>query len=97
MRMASRMTKATNTYSEYVTFIASPRQQWLHESAPTLRCAYIGCLYNAHDKESVSQSVSQTALWISTELPAALCVTSGFRRHVVENCALLGYYAASGG
>jgi len=25
------------------------------------------------------------------------CVISGFRREVAENCALLGYYAASGG
>jgi hypothetical protein len=25
-----------------------------------------------------------------------LCVISGFRREVGENCALLGYYAASG-
>jgi len=26
-----------------------------------------------------------------------LCVISGFRREVAENCALLGYYAASSG
>ena len=25
------------------------------------------------------------------------CVSSGFRRQVAENCALLGYYAASNG
>ena len=25
------------------------------------------------------------------------CVTSGFRREVDENCALLGYYTSSGG
>jgi hypothetical protein len=28
-RLACWLTKATNTHSEYVTFIASPQQQWL--------------------------------------------------------------------
>jgi len=55
MRMATRMTKATNTHSEYVTLIASPQQQWLYESAPVLRCTYIGCLYNVHDTQSSQQ------------------------------------------
>jgi len=31
------------------------------------------------------------------EVLAALCVISCFRREVGENCALLGYYAASSG
>jgi hypothetical protein len=96
MRIASRMTKATNTHSEYVTLIVSPQQQWLHEFAPVLRCTYSGCTRHTSSQLGECQSVSQTALWVSTELPAALCVTSGFRRQVVENCALLGYYAASG-
>jgi len=30
-------------------------------------------------------------------LPMHVCVTSGFHREVDENCALLGYYAASSG
>ena len=29
--------KATNTHSQYVTFIAFPLQQWLHERASILR------------------------------------------------------------
>jgi hypothetical protein len=33
----------TNTHSEYVTLIAFPRQQWLHESVSILR-SYAHCL-----------------------------------------------------
>jgi hypothetical protein len=33
MRFACRITKATDTHSEYVTLTAFPRQQWLHERA----------------------------------------------------------------
>jgi hypothetical protein len=33
MRFTTRITKTTNTHSEYVTFIAFPLQQWLGESA----------------------------------------------------------------
>ena len=37
MRIACWIPKATNTHSEYVTLIAFPLQQWLHERALTLR------------------------------------------------------------
>jgi len=37
MRFAYWINKATNTNSEYVTFIAFPLQQWLHERASVLR------------------------------------------------------------
>jgi hypothetical protein len=36
--------KATDTHSEYVIFIAFPRQQWLLKSASMLRDMYTGCL-----------------------------------------------------
>jgi hypothetical protein len=36
--------KATNTYSGYVILLIFPLQQWLHESASTLRCKHIVCL-----------------------------------------------------
>ena len=38
------ITKATPTYSEYVTLIAFPLQQWLHARALILRYTYIDCL-----------------------------------------------------
>jgi hypothetical protein len=47
--IACWMTKSTDTYSEYVIFIAFPLQQWLHERASMLRLTYrpITCLvYN---------------------------------------------------
>ena len=44
MRIACRIPKATNTHSEYVMFIGSSLQQWLHERVPLLRYTYIACL-----------------------------------------------------
>jgi hypothetical protein len=41
MRFACWITNATDTHSEYVTFIAFPLQEWLRESASVLRYAYI--------------------------------------------------------
>jgi hypothetical protein len=37
MRFACWITKATDTHSDYVIFIAFPRQQWLLERASMLR------------------------------------------------------------
>jgi hypothetical protein len=44
MRIACWIPKATNTHSEYVTLIAFPWLQWLHERVSVLRCKYIVCL-----------------------------------------------------
>jgi hypothetical protein len=44
MRFACWITKATDTNSEYVIFIAFARQQWLRERASMLRYAYISYL-----------------------------------------------------
>ena len=44
MRIACRITKITDTHSEYAIFIAFPPQQWLNEHASMLRCSYIACL-----------------------------------------------------
>ena len=44
MRIAYWIRKATNTYSQYVIFIAFPLQQWLHERASALRYTYMDCL-----------------------------------------------------
>ena len=43
-RIACWITKATDTLSEYVIFIAFPQQPYLHESASILRYMYIACL-----------------------------------------------------
>jgi len=43
MRIARWITKATNTYLEYVILIAFP-QLWLHERVSILRYAYSACL-----------------------------------------------------
>jgi hypothetical protein len=40
MRIACSITKATNTYSEYVILTAFPLQQWLHKRASVLRYTY---------------------------------------------------------
>jgi hypothetical protein len=41
MRIACRITKATNPHSKYVILIAFPLQQWMHERASMLRYTYI--------------------------------------------------------
>ena len=43
IRILCWITKATNTHSEYVVFIALPHQQLLHERASVLRYTYIVC------------------------------------------------------
>ena len=43
MRFSFWITKATDTHSEYITLIALPQQEWLHERPSTLRYTYIGC------------------------------------------------------
>jgi hypothetical protein len=44
MCIACRITKAPNTYSEYVILIAFPLQQWLHERASVLLYTFIASL-----------------------------------------------------
>ena len=44
MRFESWITKATNTHSECVIFVAFPRQQWLFQRASMVRYNYIACL-----------------------------------------------------
>jgi hypothetical protein len=44
MRIACWIPKVTDARSEYVVFIAFPRQQWLRERALVLRYTYIVCL-----------------------------------------------------
>ena len=41
VRIACRITKATNTHSKYGIIIAFPLQQWLHKRASMLRYTYI--------------------------------------------------------
>jgi hypothetical protein len=43
MRIACSITKATDTYSEYVIIIAFPQQKWLREHVSMLRL-YVHCL-----------------------------------------------------
>jgi hypothetical protein len=44
MRIASWISEATNTHSEYVIIIAFLQQQLLHERASILRYTYIACI-----------------------------------------------------
>ena len=70
MRIARWITKATDTHSEYVTFIASPLQQWLHERASILRYTYIACVVIT---ETVCvycavRTVSLCIIWVNLRL-----------------------------
>jgi hypothetical protein len=44
MRIACRVTKATNTHAENLVLTAFPLQQWSQERASVLRCTYVACL-----------------------------------------------------
>jgi len=44
MTFTCRITKATDTHSEYIILIAFPRQQWLSENSSIWHLTYIGCL-----------------------------------------------------
>ena len=44
MHMACWIPKATNTHSDYITHIALPLQQWLHERTSLLRYTDFACL-----------------------------------------------------
>jgi len=43
-RIACWITKAAETYSEYVILIAFPPQKWLRERASMLRRKYFACV-----------------------------------------------------
>jgi hypothetical protein len=45
IRIACRITKATNTHEGCVIVIAFLLQQWLHERTSMLHCKYIACLF----------------------------------------------------
>jgi hypothetical protein len=47
MHIACWISKATDTHSEYVIFIALPLQQRLHEHAPVFSYTYIACLVSS--------------------------------------------------
>jgi hypothetical protein len=50
MRFACRITKATDTHSEYVILIAFPLQHWLSERASILRYNTLSCFLLRHTK-----------------------------------------------
>jgi hypothetical protein len=60
MRIACWIPKATNTHSQYVTLIAFPLQQWLHERASMLRYTYVACLF-LHCDDFLRLEVLKTA------------------------------------
>jgi hypothetical protein len=45
MRIASWISKATDTHSEYVTLTAFILQLWLHERASMLRYTFVDCVF----------------------------------------------------
>ena len=60
MRIACWILKATNPHTSFVTLIAFPLQQWLHERASVLRCTHIDCLVNWHFKWN---NINQNKIW----------------------------------
>jgi len=100
------MTKAPNTHSEYVIFIAFPLQEWLCEHAWMLRYTYTACLvmlgiralYNANcrEKRQYAERRALTAHTLSHVAPnswmaALTCVNSSTRGNHLDVCS--AYYS----
>jgi len=66
MRFACLISNATNAHSQYVTLIAFPLQQRLHERASMLRCTYMACL--------VLFSVCKTPGYVRVLICSAICL-----------------------
>jgi len=72
MRIASCVTKATDTRSQYIILSAFLQQQWLYERACILRYTHITlscyiivpCLHGSSNKQYVSSSFSVKILFI---------------------------------
>jgi hypothetical protein len=58
MRFACWITKATDTRSEYVIFIAFPQQQWLRERASMLRYSTLPVLFYIAEPLAVERTTS---------------------------------------
>jgi hypothetical protein len=69
MRIASWVTKATNTYTGCVIIIACPLQRWLHKRALVLRYMHIVCLFY---KSNVTFPVKQMWLLLTTAMTVLL-------------------------
>jgi len=65
MRIVFWVPKATNIYSENVTLIDFPVQQWLHESASMLRYTYIACLVNKIRTVNILTTVERDATHVT--------------------------------
>jgi hypothetical protein len=65
MRIACWITKVTNTHSEYVIFIAFPRQQFLHERASLLRYTFAVSLVLFSEHHCVMIAPTFTLLCLS--------------------------------
>jgi hypothetical protein len=81
MRIACWITKATNTHSKYVMFIAFPLQQWWHERASVLRCSTLAVLL--------------LAVLLLAVLLLAVSVRISIHQLMANFCSIV-YYAASG-
>jgi len=63
MRFTWRMTKATNTHSEYVILIAFPPQQWLHERTAMLGYTHIACVVTVTPGSRYANTNHQALKW----------------------------------
>jgi hypothetical protein len=70
--IACRITKATGTHSECVTFIDFPLQQWLRERTSMLRNTHIACFVIAQPLLAHSTVMSQIRNAVSFDIPSSL-------------------------
>jgi hypothetical protein len=100
MRFACWITKATDTHSEYVIFIAFSRQQWLRERASMLHYTYIACLVIVKpggkytDQQALKGCVGSVILLTVTSQILYLIIWNVFGSYTVPQLHCLKYIAS---
>jgi hypothetical protein len=93
LRIACWTPKATRTHSEYVTLIAFPLQQWLHDCASVLRYTNSGFLaFHVITYPTHGMSYPKMALVLITHVYGVLACTY-FRLKVRVCTAVVRYHA----
>jgi hypothetical protein len=81
MHFACWITKATDTRSEYVTFIAFPWQQWFCERASVLRYTYVASLGSTFCLHSYREGSFESLVTISCHILACCLSCDIFTFH----------------
>jgi len=81
IRVAYKISKATNTHSEYIIVIAFSLQKLLHERVSLLHYKYIACCFLLSVEAAVLEE-GKTCADITCDLTPNLCKSTGFLEEI---------------